>query len=85
VGACAVAAVGRAHSGEDVVILDGVAEDVVTDTAVGDRIVTAWLATYGRLAPRPDSDGLFRLRPRTARAWSSSTLEDGTRWVFAAS
>ncbi|HZU14098.1 MAG TPA: pyridoxamine 5'-phosphate oxidase family protein [Chloroflexota bacterium] len=67
---------------EDVVILEGSAEDLTTDKALGDRIVAAWDAKYGRLHPDPAGSGLFRLRPRTARAWSNSSLRDGTRWQF---
>lgn len=71
------------ESGDEVVILEGAAEDVVTDADTGRRVVEAWDAKYGRLHPEPATDGLFRLRPRTARAWSSGSLADGTRWRFA--
>ncbi len=70
------------ESGDDVVILEGVVEDMVADADLGARIVEAWDAKYGRLLPKPATDGIFRLRPSTARAWSSSSLEDGTRWRF---
>ena len=70
------------ESGEDVVIIEGVAEDLVTDDGLAERIVSAWNAKYGRLAPEPSTTGLFRLRPNTARAWSRSSLEDGTRWIL---
>lgn len=69
-------------NGDDVVILEGVVEDLNTDTNLGSRIVEAWTAKYGRLHPDPAGRGIFRLRPRTARAWSSESLEDGTRWSF---
>ncbi len=71
------------ESAEDVVILEGVVEDLVTDAGAGTRIVEAWTAKYGRLLPKPTTEGVFRLRPRTARAWSSTALGDGTRWRFA--
>ena len=71
------------ESGDDVVIVDGVVEDLVTPADVGARVVGAWAAKYGRLLPEPASQGIFRLRPRTVRAWSSGSLEDGTRWRFA--
>lgn len=67
---------------EDVVILEGEAEDLTTDADLGARIVAAWEAKYGRLHPDPAGSGIFRLRPRTARAWSNSSLHDGTRWQF---
>jgi hypothetical protein len=70
------------ESGEDVVILEGEIEDLTTDPALGSRIVEAWDAKYGRLTPDPAGQGIFRLRPRTARAWSSESLEDGTRWTL---
>lgn len=69
-------------SGSDVVILEGEVEDVVTEPELGARIADAWMDKYGRLAPDPAGDGILRLRPRTARAWSSESLEDGTRWSF---
>jgi hypothetical protein len=70
------------ESGEDVVIVDGLADDLVTDDELAGRIVTAWNVKYGRLAPEPATVGLFRQRPRSARAWSHSSLVDGTRWTF---
>ncbi len=71
------------ESGDDVVILEGVVEDTVTDAELGARIVEAWAAKYGRPLPGPATEGIFRLRPRSARAWSDASLEDGTRWRFA--
>jgi general stress protein 26 len=72
------------ESGDEVVVVEGAAEDVVTDADVGGRIVAAWEAKYGRLHPAPASDGVFRLRPRTVRAWTdASTFADATRWTWA--
>lgn len=70
------------ESGDDVVIVEGTAEDLVTDSQLGTRIVDAWNAKYGRLAPEPVTSGLFCLRPHAVRAWSNPSLEDGTRWQF---
>jgi hypothetical protein len=53
-----------------------------TDVDLGERIVAEWLRKYGRLEPEPVDDGVFRVRPRSVRAWSRATLDDGTRWVF---
>ena len=64
-----------------IVILEGRADDVTTDPELGGRIVTAWLEKYGQGEPEPVERGLFRLRPRTARAWSEA-MTDGTRWTF---
>jgi hypothetical protein len=72
------------ESGEDVVIVEGRADGLVTDAQLGERIVAAWNGKYGRLPPEPSTTGLFRLRPRSARAWSQSSLVDGTRWTFPA-
>lgn len=71
------------ESGVDVVILEGVAEDLdhITAPALAGRIVEQWQAKYGRLLPEPRERGMFRLRPRTARAWSRFP-HDATRWTF---
>ena len=70
------------ESGIDVVILEGLTEDIVTDAILGTRIVEVWNTKYGRLLPQPSTDGIFRLRPRAARAWSQFP-HDATRWQFA--
>ncbi len=71
------------ESGDEVVIVEGMAEDIVTDADVGARVVAAWDAKYGRLHPEPATDGIFRLRPRTVRAWTdASTFSDATRWTW---
>lgn len=70
------------ESGDDVVIVDGQGTDVTTGAELGERIIAEWLRKYGKLEPEPVQDGVFRVRPLTARAWSSATLHDGTRWVF---
>ena len=70
------------ESGDDALILEGVVDDGVTDAETSERIVRAWDAKYGRLHPRPADDGIFRFRPRAARAWSDPSLGDGTRWQF---
>jgi pyridoxine/pyridoxamine 5'-phosphate oxidase len=69
------------ESAEDVVILEGMVEDLAsTSPDLAERIVAAWDAKYGRLHPDPAGRGIFRLSPRRARGWSTSSLEDGTRW-----
>jgi len=70
------------ESGDDVVIIEGTPEDVVTDADVAERILKAWAVKYGQFAPEPASSGLFRIRPRSARAWSQADLTDGTRWTW---
>ena len=69
------------ESGDDAVILEGVVESLKTDSELGARILAVWDVKYGRLPPDPPVGGMFRFRPRTARAWSLS-LTDGTRWRF---
>lgn len=70
------------ESGDDVVILDGLAEDITTDETLGARIIAAWMAKYGELPPDPAGSGLFRMRPRVGRGWSHESLKDGARWQF---
>jgi hypothetical protein len=78
----------HSESGDDVVILEGAARRIVTDTSLGDRLIAAWQTKYDPLppeiAPQPATHGLFQLRPIAARAWSAG-LHDGARWNFAAS
>ena len=71
------------EEGEAVVIVDGLVDDRSTTVELGERIVQAWDAKYGRLHPDPVESGLFCLQPRTARGWSVENLTDGTRWQFA--
>jgi hypothetical protein len=72
------------ESGSDVVIVEGVVDDLVTNADLGDRIKEAWTLKYARLVPKPAVDGIFRFRPTTARAWTTERLTDGTRWKFGA-
>jgi len=69
------------ESGDEVVILDGVVEDIptVTDGELAEAIVAAWNVKYGRLAPDPVADGLFRFAVRRGRGWSAFP-GDATRW-----
>lgn len=69
--------------GNDVVIFDGVADDFMADRELGERIIGAWSTKYGRSMPDPIDDGVFRVRPLAARAWSRETLDDGSAWDFA--
>jgi Pyridoxamine 5'-phosphate oxidase len=62
------------------VIVDGRVEDIdSTDEELAGKIVGEWDRKYGRLAPDPAGRGIFRLHPRSVRAWSEN-LKDGTRW-----
>ncbi len=72
------------ESGDDVVIIEGIVEDImsVENEELAAAIIAAWDRKYGRLHLDPRANGIWRLRPRTARAWSHATLHDGTRWRF---
>ena len=69
------------ESGEDVVILEGVAE-VVTDPDAGlvERLFVASSAKYGMGSS--DVEGSYVVRPRVAFAWSAGSPRTFTRWVF---
>ena len=68
------------ESAEHVVIVEGTAEDVErTDADLGARITSAWQDKYGRLVPDAAANGIFRLTPARARAWSEN-LTDATVW-----
>jgi hypothetical protein len=70
------------ESASDVVIVEGVVEDIeAADPELGARIVSAWTDKYGSLAPDPVGRGIFRLVPTRARGWSED-LTDGTVWAF---
>lgn len=75
------------ESGQDVVIVQGVAHEIhggASDFYV--RLAAAYGAKYKSLgyAPSPDTwatGGLYSVSPRTAFAWTSFP-EDATRWQF---
>jgi hypothetical protein len=71
------------ESVQNVVIVDGVATHVVTDSLLAVRLLEAWEGKYGHLEhpPRADTAGIYRLQPRTVRAWGEA-LNDGARWIF---
>lgn len=52
------------ENADDVVILEGVVEDLLTDAEVGARVVEACSTKYGRLRPRPRAcSGCILARP----------------------
>jgi hypothetical protein len=71
------------ESVQDVVIVDGVATHVVTDSLLAARLLEAWEGKYGQLEhpPQADTAGIYRLQPRAVRAWGEA-LNDGARWIF---
>lgn len=68
--------VAHSESGDEVVILEGVAEEV-TDPALQERIDDAYEAKYGIRHGTP----VWVLRPRVAHAWTDFP-KDATRWKF---
>ena len=67
------------ESGDDVVILEGTAEEVTNpDPSFVGRYADAFAAKYDW---RPDTAGGYVLRPRVAYAWSKFP-GDATRWRF---
>ena len=68
--------VAHPESGEDVVIIEGAAEEV-TDPSLQERIDDAYEAKYGIRHGTP----VWALKPRVVHAWSRFP-QDATRWVF---
>jgi len=69
------------ESGTEVVILDGRFEDTVPSPEVAARIVETYRWKYGPdLLPQAEK-GMYRVRPRTIRAWSRFP-DDATKWTF---
>jgi hypothetical protein len=77
------AASAHLESGDEVVILDGVVEDVATieDPALVRSIIDQWTEKYGRLVPDVVSNGMYCLRVTHARAWTEFPA-DATTWTF---
>lgn len=71
------------ESGTDVVIIDGFADNVpsITNRNLAASIVAIWDSKYGRLHPDPGADGMYRVMPRSVRAWRDFP-HDATRWLF---
>lgn len=69
------------ESGNDVVIVDGTFDEVVTDADLADRIIASWTAKYPQLLADPVGGGMYRIRPRDVRAWTKFP-DDVTRYVF---
>jgi hypothetical protein len=77
------------ESGDEVVILEGLAEDAAPPPPpLGERLAAAFTAKYGNTRweyrPAPDQwdqGGLWVMRPRVAFGWSEFP-RDVTRWCF---
>ncbi len=77
------------ESGDDVVILEGVAEAIADpDLSLFERITDAYAAKYVNPETgepfRPESaEGMFAVRPRVAFAWLERNFpRSATRWLF---
>lgn len=68
--------VAHCESGQEVVIVEGVAEEV-TDLQVQERLDDAYEAKYGIRHGTP----VWAVRPRIVHAWSNFPV-DATRWLF---
>ena len=69
------------ESGDDVVILEGVAEVVIDpDPGLVGRLVSASDAKYG--VSSDDVEGSYAVRPRVVFAWSDGGPRTYTRWTF---
>ena len=75
------------ESGDDVVILNGVARAVGKPGAeLGEQVASAYRAKYGEMGYAPQADqwdngGLYEITPRNVLAWTSFT-EDPTKFVL---
>ena len=71
------------ESGDDAVILEGVAEETADRSFVG-RIDAAYLAKYKmRLTEAPGAVVIYAVRPRVALAWRERDFpRSATRWRF---
>ena len=70
------------ESGDDAVILEGVAEEV-TDAALRTRVGEAYAAKYAE-GTGGDENPLYALRPRVAFAWLERDFpRTATRWLIA--
>lgn len=71
------------ESGDDVVIIEGIVEEV-TDSSMLDRFADAYDAKY-QFRPEPGSPGhvVYWLHPRVAHSWTEKDFPDSaTRWQF---
>ncbi len=74
--------------GDDIVIVEGTAEEITNpDASLTARLIEAFTTKYGpKYGYRPDPEnwqggGLYVVRPATGFAWGSFP-EDATRWQF---
>lgn len=66
------------ESGDEVVIVEGEVDDFTPEPELAAHITAAFAAKYDGYRVEAD-DGVYRLRPRLALAWSVKPI-DGVRW-----
>jgi uncharacterized pyridoxamine 5'-phosphate oxidase family protein len=71
------------ESGDDVVILEGVAEQRMPDEILREKMNEASLAKYQMPLMLPPGAAMYMLKPRVAFAWSESDFsKTATRWIL---
>ena len=79
------------ESGDDIVIVEGVAEAIGgPDPDLEAKLIDAFASKYGRYDYEYDpanwqNGGLYLVRPRKVLAWGRFDIQDATRWTFGAS
>ena len=73
------------ESGDDMVVIEGVAEEITPDPALAQRLADASEAKYNLSNDPNESAGpTYVLRPHVAFAWlEKDFVKTATRWVFA--
>ncbi len=72
------------ESGDDVVILEGVAEEIVPDSDLAQKLAEAIGSKYEGYQPEPEQwseGGLYKVSPRVVFAWKQFPV-DATKWTF---
>lgn len=72
------------ESGDDVVIVEGVADRLPSSEPFLSRLVDSYEKKYGfRLDTNSSSYGVYRVKPRAAYAWLEKNFpKSATRWIF---
>jgi pyridoxamine 5'-phosphate oxidase-like protein len=72
------------ESGDDVVIVEGIAERLTADSRLLARFVETYKKKYDFLLDTSNSSyGVYRLKPRLAYAWFEKDFpKSATRWIF---
>lgn len=82
------AAVVHVESGDDIVIVEGIADAIDRpDPGFASRLIDALSAKYGGYdyeydPARWQNGGLYLIRPQKVMAWGRFDIQDATRWIF---